>query len=225
MNPSFLPGLLAGAPGPLTARSPSAVVLILTNIVPVFGVFFAGWDVGAIMALYWLENVAIGLLNVAKMLVARGGSPPFPAKVGLSVFFCFHYGIFTLVHGVFVFVVFQKGGPMGDGTAANGSLFSFVGKAASAYGLAFLCLFGSHVFSFFTNFIGRGEYKEKHCMQVMIQPYGRIVILHVTILLGGFVTVFLGSPKSVLLLLVLLKTYGDVFFHLKEHNKGAAGIS
>lgn len=205
----------------LTARSPSALVLVLSNLVPVFGVFFADWDVGAIMAIYWLENVAIGILNAVKMLLARGGGTPVAARAGMALFFCVHYGIFTLVHGVFVFAVFQKEGPLGGGR--GGSPFAAMGSAAGDYGLAFLALFGSHLFSFFVNYLGRGEFRQKHVALVMVQPYGRIVILHVTILLGGFVTMVLGSPRPVILLLVFLKTFGDVFFHLKEHNKGTGG--
>ncbi len=216
MNPAFLPGLVALPGTRLTARSPSALVLILSNLVPVFGVFFAGWDVGAIMAIYWLENVAIGILNALKILLARAGGTPLPARAGMALFFCVHYGIFTLVHGVFVFAVFQKDGPFGG---RGFSPFAALGE----YGLAFLALFGSHLFSFFVNYLGRGEFRDKNVMLVMIQPYGRIVILHVTIILGGFVTMALGSPKPVILLLVILKTMGDVFFHLKEHNKGAMG--
>jgi len=228
MNPSFLPGLVAFPAGPLTARSPSALVLIATNLVPVFGVFFAGWDVGSIMAIYWLENVAIGFLNIVKMLLARGDRAILPARIALAAFFAVHYGIFTLVHGVFVFLIFQKdgifggggGGPMAHAATAP---FAAMGGAIQAYGLAFLALFGSHLFSLFANYLGRGEYREKGVQAVMMQPYGRIVVLHLTIILGAFVTMALGSPKPVILLLVFLKTYADVFFHLKEHNKGTAG--
>jgi hypothetical protein len=222
MNPAFLPGPIALQKGPLSARSPSTVVLILSNLVPVVGVFLADWDVGAIMAIYWLENVAIGLLNAVKMLLSRSDGAPMVAKLGATAFFCVHYGIFTLVHGIFVFAVFQKDGPLAHG--GGGSPFASIGAAVSHYGLAFLALFCSHLFSLFVNFIGRGEYKEKNFMVIMFQPYGRIVILHVTIILGAFVTLFLGSPKPVILLLVFLKTFGDVFFHLMEHNKGGGGI-
>ena len=64
----------------LTARSPTAVALIVANLIPIGGVFFAGWDVGTILAIYWLENVAIGLLNVAKILTAQGGGAANPTK-------------------------------------------------------------------------------------------------------------------------------------------------
>lgn len=69
--------------------------------------------------------------------------------------------------------------------------------AAGAIGLAI-----SHGFSFWTNYLGRGEYRTLSPSQVMIQPYGRLVIMHLTILLGAFVSIFLGTPVGSLLVRV-----------------------
>ena len=51
----------------------------------------------------------------------------------------------------------------------------------------------------------------------MQQPYGRVVVLHLTILLGGFAAMLLGSPLWALLLLIGLKIALDLKAHLKEH--------
>jgi hypothetical protein len=51
----------------------------------------------------------------------------------------------------------------------------------------------------------------------MKQPYGRLVILHITIVLGGIVSAYLGSPIGSLLVLVVLKTALDLYFHLRQH--------
>jgi len=56
----------------------------------------------------------------------------------------------------------------------------------------------------------------------MMAPYGRIVVLHVAILIGGFGAMALGEPLVVLLALVLLKTFMDYKLHLKEHQTYAA---
>ncbi len=50
----------------------SVVVLVLANLVPVIGVLFLGWDVATILVLYWIENGIVGLLNIPKILLARG---------------------------------------------------------------------------------------------------------------------------------------------------------
>jgi hypothetical protein len=51
----------------------------------------------------------------------------------------------------------------------------------------------------------------------MTQPYGRLVIMHLTILLGAFVSIFLGTPVGSLLVLIVGKTALDLAFHLRQH--------
>jgi len=46
--------------------------LILSNLIPLIGVLFFGWDVSTILILYWSENVIIGFYNIFKMAMARG---------------------------------------------------------------------------------------------------------------------------------------------------------
>ena len=52
--------------------SPSGIALVVTNLLPLAGVFFFGWTVFEVLALYWLENVVIGILNLPKILTASG---------------------------------------------------------------------------------------------------------------------------------------------------------
>src|SRR4029079_4830903 len=82
-------------------------------------------------------------------------------------------------------------------------------------------LTASHLVSFFTNYIGRGEYRRTTVPLQMFRPYGRIVILHLAILLGGFVAFTLGSNFFVLLLLVAGKTLLDLSLHLHERQRNA----
>lgn len=56
----------------------------------------------------------------------------------------------------------------------------------------------------------------------MQQPYGRVVVLHLTILLGAFLMAALKSPTVGLALLVILKIGLDVRAHLRERRKFAA---
>jgi hypothetical protein len=77
-------------------------------------------------------------------------------------------------------------------------------------------LVASHGFSFFHNYLGGGEYQRVQLPQLMFRPYGRIVVLHLTVLLGGFLVTALGSPTAAIVLLVGLKTAIDLGAHLKE---------
>ena len=50
----------------------------------------------------------------------------------------------------------------------------------------------------------------------MSRPYGRIVVLHVTVLFGAALIQWLGSPVSMLLLLIAAKTVLDLKLHKSE---------
>ena len=84
---------------------------------------------------------------------------------------------------------------------------------------AIAALFTSHGISFGYNYFYKGERNRTNLAKLMGQPYGRIVVLHLAVLFGGFLTMALGSPVGVLLILVLLKTIIDVKLHLRERRK------
>jgi hypothetical protein len=131
-------------------------------------------------------------------------------------FFTFHYGMFTLVHGIFVIVLF------GAGTVEsldNPGIEMFT-KAVAAADVTWgaVALFVSHGFSFAWNYVGRGEYRNTTLQGLMAQPYARVVVLHLVILGSGFLVMALGMPVSGLVLLVALKVGIDLRAHLAERS-------
>ena len=228
------------------ASAPAAIALLIaSNLLPIVGVLFWGWNLWSIIILYWIENGIVGALNVPKMLLAQGdaGSPMsgLGGRIYLTGFFCVHYGIFWLVHGIFVWVAlpafagflsFADGGgtfPLGgvDGGFMTSGPFALlgVGDAVASTGprtdvliWGSLALLASHLASFFLNFIGRREYLTRSIGVQMFAPYTRVVVLHLTILFGAFVTAFIGQPIGALVILVGLKTLLDLRLHLREHD-------
>lgn len=203
--------------------SPSAWVLILANVVPVWGVLFLDWAVFPLMLLFWLENVVVGVLNVARMLLVDPTDVAgWVAKLFMVPFFCAHYGMFTGIHGMFVFTLFG-----GDDFANVGDPGETIAAAVSVMvqaplGIAFLALAVSHLFSFAFNYVLRGEYRSTALGELMGKPYGRVVVLHLVIIFAGFAVMALDSPVWALLLLVALKIGLDVKAHLREHRSFAA---
>lgn len=193
---------------------PSVWSLLIANLYPLFGVLFLGWDTFPLLVLFWAENVVVGLFNVARMALAAGGTVSTGEKLALIPFFCVHYGMFTFVHGIFVFVLF--GGMAAEGWESSpGDFSSYLNLGQLALG--FLVLFASHSVSFVTNYIQGGEYRQADARMLMMAPYGRVVILHLTIIFGGMLAMALGSPVGALVLLVVLKTVLDLGAHLGEH--------
>ena len=200
---------------------PSVVVLVLANLVPLFGVFVWGWEVFPLLLLFWFENVIIGLFNVVKMLVAWPGEPAkWAAKLFLIPFFCFHYGMFTFVHGVFVVGFF--GGAFRAGARFPDAAFFWQQAVELKLIWPVLGLAVSHAVSFAWNYLGHGEYQRASVPALMQQPYGRVVVLHLTILLGGFLMMALQSPTVGLALLVALKIALDLRAHLRERRQFGA---
>ena len=201
------------------------VALVVANLIPLAGVLFLGWSVWQILIIYWLENGIVGFYNVLKMLKAEGTgfasvssyringrSPDGMTKAALVPFFCLHYGIFWAVHGLFVLMLPLFGASMTGGESSFGTT-----PDPSVLVVAVIALFISHGLSYAFNFIGGGEYERVSAAQQMGKPYGRLVVLHVTIIIGAMAISITGAAIAALAVLVLLKIGLDVGLHLAEH--------
>ncbi len=197
---------------------PSASALVVANVIPLAGVVVFGWDVFVVVFLFWLENVVVGFFNLLRMLWVERGAERFPlAKLVVMPFFLVHYGMFTAIHGVFVLVLF--GGMMQRG-AAFPSVQTVVDIVAQYHlWIAVLALFASHGYSFVANYVAQQEYRRVTLRDLMGQPYGRVVVLHLTILFGGFLAMVLRQPVVGAFLLVVLKVGLDLRAHLREHGR------
>jgi len=218
-----------------------ALVLVAVNLVPLIGVALWGWSLMMILVLYWVESGIVGVVNIFKIAKAQGGEDTTPFSINgnrvtirlsgmaanmmrgpLIGFFVMHYGIFWVVHGVFVFLMPLFAGlssPTLD-PAAPGFGFGPMDFGPLPFDgllLAGLLLTASHVVSYFTNYIGRGESLRVTPAAQMISVYPRVVVLHVTIVAGAGVIAAFGTPFAALVLLVGLKTAIDLVLHLREH--------
>jgi hypothetical protein len=233
----------------LASSSGAVVALIVANAIPLFGALFLGWNVWMILIVYWLENGVVGVFNILKIMRAEGPADPTtswrmngkPMNVvgrgAIAGFFLVHYGMFWLVHGVFVLTLplfagmgtefagalipiedqFVNGGYVGPVSAPGSDMSN--GLEVGAIVLAVVALAISHGISFWFNYLGRGEYRRTSAAAQMFAPYGRLMVLHITIILGGMAIALTGAPAAALAILVVLKILMDVGFHLAEHRK------
>jgi hypothetical protein len=232
----------------LSGKGTSTMVIVFTNLIPVFGVLFFGWDAFMIVLLYWMENAVIGFFNIFKILFASGTmlssassifksgllssrvspesleklkqleeqqakqsfSTPQAMKVFLVPFFTIHYGGFMCGHGVFIVAIFQKDaleGSRGVLEAVGGELSS-VFSWGLAVALAALIL--EHGYNFFTDYWKGGRYKKTNAAIQMFKPYPRIFVLHIVIMVGGGLMVFLQLPRLTVILLIAFKIAFDL---------------
>ncbi len=201
----------------------SAYSLIIANIIPLLGVVLLNWSIFVLLFVYWLENVVIGIYNILKLLRCQVDWKKVdlkitPAFLGIArvlvkffiiLFFIFHFGVFTLVHGIFLFVLFSVPDLAHVGLVQD----VFLNDAI----LMFIVLMISHGVSYYQNFLGKKEYKSLNIIEIYKAPYSRIFVMHFVILLGAFLSVLFGTPLLLLILLVILKTVVDLTGHLREH--------
>lgn len=212
----------------------SILALIAGNLVPVAGILFLGWDAAALLLLYWAENIVIGFYTALKMACLKVERGQDLAKLFFVPFFMLHFGGFCALHGLFIMAFLKIGG--GPGSFFTGSALNWPGPLVFIQLLVgviahlmdnlpqglewpLVGLLASHGVSFFQNFILGGEYASMNIQQVMMQPYKRIVLLHVTIIAGGLPVMMLGSPAWMLFAMVALKIGMDIHLHVKSHGK------
>jgi hypothetical protein len=193
----------------LPLSSPSALALIAANLVPLVGVLFFGWDVASVIVVFWAESAIIGFYTAAKMAIVGKVAAIFAVP-----FFVGHFGGFMAGHFLFIYAFFIRGpgvsGAEPDVRAALAAIF--VPLWPSLVGL-----FISHGVSFYDNFLEKREYAGATMKRLMLAPYNRIVIMQVTVILGGWVVLLLESPVPALALLIVLKTAVDLSAHRTEH--------
>ena len=205
----------AGLPGGL-ARVATAVVLVVANLLPVLAVMTGSIGMGDVFLVYWIENVVVWLCGIVRVATAEGesygnGKITATGVVNLSLagFFALHYGIFTLVHGVFAIIVAAVVGLQGG--IAQVLLFSLVIAA-------------SHVFSLGVNWFGRNERQVVSAGRAMFAPYPRMLVLHVGIIIAfGVALDGLDHGKNgndqvtAVAILCIMKTLVDLAFHVWQH--------
>lgn len=192
----------------------SSLSLIISNLVPLFGILFFGWSIYPILIAYWLENLVIGYFTFLKILLSKGRnittvdpnrivSFDMPTWFVLG-FFSIHYSLFCLVHGIFLFTNFLIWANFN-----TSDIYIIIIMAIS--------IFISHWVSYHYNYLAKKEYLKISPRQQMGKPYPRIMIMHAVVLIGGMV--LFGQEFQLLsaVALILLKTIFDLGAHMVEH--------
>lgn len=199
-------------------RPSSMAALIALNALPIYGVFNWGWQSFDLIFLYWLENLIIGLFTLLRMLVRpyrHGVDLVMP--LFLAPFFTLHYGLFCLGHGSFVFSLFAEG--RFESRGMTGVLHHIWPVLQDNHLLwAAICLLLLQLFDWLRQVARKGLGFDS-VRQLMVAPYRRIVVLHITIIASGFALGALEEPLAGLIILVLLKTAFDIY-HWKKDEAG-----
>lgn len=193
----------------------SSMVLVLSNLVPLIGVLFFGWDAVFVLALFWIENLFVGAFTVLKMLCVVVFNKRF-LSIGFCLFFVVHYGIFFSGHGELLASVLNidlprittsfDDFPMATLFVRAYQIIShFIQTYSPTIWFGLAALFLSQFVRFIEHFLLSGNIFKDRVEKLMVQPYGQVLILHVGLMVGAVLLQQLGSPVWLLALLVIMK--------------------
>jgi len=185
------------------------IAAIGSAVVMAAGIAFFDWPTFTVLALYWLENVVIGGFTALRILAAGARTERYGESLAVTAFFCVHYGLFCAVHGIFVATLF--GGMRSMSNMAD-PLFLMIGRIASdRVGVLVVAAMALAAALDAWRAMASVEADDaKAVRSIMSEPYGRIVVLHVVLLAGGFLMAALRLPSLAALLLVAFKLVHDL---------------
>lgn len=179
----------------------SNTVAILSNLIPLAGVAWFGWNSFDLLALYWIENLVVlaFVLWTIRIVNARGQDRISPREI--EKFYTFFLG-FALIFGVFIFVfpvLFLR------------VPFDFWQKPHMVWAAAGLVV--SHAVTFVEHTMTGPRSRRVTLSGIVDRAMLRIPAMVFGTVVGIMTLVAFGTATSGLVVLVLLKIGFEVSFH------------
>lgn len=200
----------------------SKLFLLLVNLIPLWGVWMAGWNALEIFMVYCLESVIIGLYNILKMSITsfvvkkadwtpERDTPTMVSGPFFILFFLIHYGFFVAIQ-MSIFISFT--GLESKLGVANvwDFLWNFKKYLSQNSLLLLLGFVISYGLIMLKDFIFNGAYKTANLGTLLFQPYGRIFIQQFTVIVGSLF-IGLGNGQIFITVFVAIRIYFDVFLN------------
>lgn len=203
------------------------VVALARNAIPVWGFFNQGWSPATTLVIYWAETLIGTLLIALRMAIHRlmthkrgydieegpatitvtsGKGPPKQVRLGYVSGFLVGALGFIFVHGIFLFLLITLVLPETDGGSVD--------HQALVQGIvstgAFLVL------GFFLDLIGLRQRTFAWIRSMAEGTFSRIVVVHVTIVIGMGLAMVLHRSRPLFTLFLALKFLADVSAHTPQ---------
>ncbi len=201
----------------------SDFLLIAANLVPIWGVWFDGWDAKMIFLVYCLESVIVGLYNLVQMWMVtlvkkqdvwqNGESLSMVSGYVFMLFFLVHYGFFIFVQlKIFLSIVSIKG-LQGDVFQLLFHFQHYLPGYAMWLLLYFTITYGLVVVK---DFVMTGMYRNIDLGTLMFAPYARIFIQQFVVIVGSFALLFNKEGKVFILVFVLFKIFFELLINYQK---------
>ena len=237
----FILPRFAGASGNLIYTTS---LLIAANLMVIAGTILFQWDAWQLMYLFWFESVCIGLIHFFRFLFSAFSPEPdiknpirMASLLFMAAFFLVHFNGFNAGHLVFL-VVFSALFGSGNSPDILDTLSQWNGVSLDTASLEIVAPFQvtilavillGHLNSLIVHDLIHKEYRGIPDNKLMMLPYPRIIVMHVTILFGAFaylgILAATGRKEAGIVFLcvfVALKMFIDVKTHLEQHKQREA---
>jgi hypothetical protein len=198
------------------------ILLIVANLVPVYGVWFEGWNARDAYIVYAMETFIVGAFTILKLLVAtfakktdwwyNGDTRQKVSGLFFIFFFILHFGLFAVIQTT----IFSNSANINHPGTGLFDFFlhwyTYINKDISIMLAGFIV---SYFITNFLPFLAKEEYKNTPMMKLMFQPYGRIVIQQFTVILGSMFLIF-GLGKIFILVFALARIWFEVYFNVDK---------
>lgn len=208
--------------------------LVVLNFIPIYGVLYLKWDALLLIFSFFWETIITILFHAVRLwyvhwrwgdlpatkakaaiLVKSNGGTTIPAKL-LPIFMLSVFSLFCLVQ------LFVLGG-FAEKALINGIFTEMYQAAKGKLAWALLSFVMLQFVLLFTE-IARGKYEGVPAEELFFQPFRRIFVQQLVVILGGFFVLF-GGFQSYLILLALLNLIADLFFYFIESAKLRAFVT
>lgn len=200
------------------ARLRGIALALLINAVPLIGVLRYEWSAINVLVLYWFENLLIAVCTCLRIAVHRrltrkkgywrGNQLGIkvndkPMQAGLLGEYAVGAFVFTGAHGIFVgaiaLILHQNYPDQAMWQISFDQVLKGVGAIAAMLGIELAAD------------LAQIRLRSYAWMRAYVEGrMSRIIVLHMTIILGMFLMAMTESPMSILYVLIALKTIADV---------------
>ena len=191
--------------------------VLLTNGVPLYGVKLLGWSATTVLVLFWFENLLTAVFTCIRIAVhrqltrKRGHWRPGqlgllvngkPSRSGLLGEYATMAFVFTLAHGVFVGMIIVV-----IGNEHEEAIWQF-SAAQFRQGAGWIAL--TLALNLVVDLAGIKERSYAELKSYVQVRMGRVLVLHLTIILGMFAMLATKSPFAILYMLIAFKTLWEL---------------
>lgn len=182
----------------------SLLAIVVTGVIPIWGVLTQGWSAVQIVILFWMETLIVGVFTWMRLRDTER-NPDAREPFRMSGFFLLHYGLFWLVHGLFAWLLVLVFLPDGGWDVAWSSTFADATFWKALIGVALL-----QTMVHWREWARPQAWRQADPTAEMFRPYGRVAALHLAVIAGFWVVALNGGSRELVILLCVAKLLIDV---------------